>query len=60
VLKAVLHHNLLDYAYTLTIGGKYGWLVRSYGLATLPRISRGSSTRFWITPRGTSLSSSAC
>jgi len=27
----VLHHNLLDYAYTLTIGGKYGWLVRSYG-----------------------------
>ena len=30
-LKAVLHHNLLDYAHTLATGGKYGWLAKYYG-----------------------------
>jgi len=30
-LKAMLLHNLLDYANTLVIRSKYGWLVRDYG-----------------------------
>ena len=30
-LKALLHHNLLDYSKTLSVGGKYGYLVKKYG-----------------------------
>jgi len=30
-LKALLHHNLLDYSKTLSIGGKYGYYVKNYG-----------------------------
>jgi hypothetical protein len=32
-LKCMLHHNLLDYSHKLATAGKYGWLVRNYGVA---------------------------